>query len=134
MFVLTRNIKIIALLLSFFVMQNCFAIETFTDPNKTIVIKADKPEFVIELTANPTTGYTWLLKSYDNSLILPIKHHYVANKANKLAGAGGKERWLFEVKSKGFSVPHVTKIILIYARPWNLQDNPIAKTFTIVTM
>lgn len=102
-----------------------------TDPQKPIVVKASDPNFVITLSSNPTTGYSWSLKSYDNDLIKPISRKYYPPQT-KLLGAGGYEKWFFAVKPAGFIVPQITNVTLIYSRPWELQGAQ-ASNFKVVT-
>jgi inhibitor of cysteine peptidase len=103
----------------------------FTDPQKTIMVKSSSPTFSVILQSNPTTGYSWSLKSYDNVLIRPISKKFYPSKSG-LIGAGGYEKWIFAVKSAGFVVPQTTSITLIYARPWDLQGAQ-ATNFKVVT-
>lgn len=102
-----------------------------TDPQKTIVVKASNPNFVITLSANPTTGYSWSLKSYDSDLIKPVSRKYYPPQT-KLLGAGGYEKWVFAVKPAGFIVPQITNVTLIYSRSWELQGAQ-ASNFKVVT-
>ncbi len=102
-----------------------------TDPQKPIVVKASDPNFVITLSSNPTTGYSWSLKTYDSDLIKPISRKYYPPQT-KLLGAGGYEKWFFAVKPAGFTVPHITNVTLIYSRPWELQSAQ-ASNFKVVT-
>lgn len=103
----------------------------FTDPQKTILVKKSSPSFSVILQSNPTTGYSWSLKSYDNVLVHPISRKFYPSKSG-LVGAGGYEKWVFSVKPAGFVVPQTTSITLIYARPWDLQGAQ-ATNFKVVT-
>lgn len=103
----------------------------FTDPQKPIVVKSSNPSFTIILSSNPTTGYSWSLKTYDNDLIKPISRKYYSLQI-KMLGAGGYEKWVFTVKPAGFAVPQTTNITLIYSRPWELQGAQ-ASNFKVVT-
>jgi len=94
----------------------------FTDPLKSIIVEKSNPVFSIVIQSNPTTGYSWLLKSYDATLISPIGHKFYPPTNKKLMGAPGYEKWTFRVKSSGFVVPQTTSITLIYARSWEMQD------------
>lgn len=104
----------------------------FSDPAKTIMVKKSNPVFNIILQSNPTTGYSWSLKSYDSNLIVPVKHKFYPPENKKLVGAPGYERWTFRVKTEGFTVPQLTSITLIYLRPWEEQGAQ-AVNFKVVT-
>ena len=104
----------------------------FTDSLKTIVVKKSKPVFSIILQSNPTTGYSWSLKNYDVSLILPVSNKFYPPTNKKLIGAPGYEKWTFRVKPSGFTVPQLTNITLIYLRPWDEQSAQVIN-FKVVT-
>lgn len=106
----------------------------FTDPLRPIVVTRAKPVFTIILKSNPTTGYTWLLRSYDANLITPISRRFIPpnNERKFLAGASGYEKWVFRVKPAGFVVPQTTGITLVYIRPWDDQSTQ-ATNFRVVT-
>ena len=105
----------------------------FTDPSKPIVVKQTDPGFSIILQSNPTTGYSWFLKSYDTDLISPISRKFYPSTNKKLVGAPGYEKWNFRVKSSGFAVPQVTNIVLIYARPWEDQGAQATNFKVVIT-
>lgn len=104
----------------------------YTEDKLNIMVTKDQPQFVIRLKANPTTGYSWFLREYDSSLIMPLKHQYEAPNT-KLLGASGYEVWIFSVKPAGFTVPQVTQIHFLYARPWEPDVNNQQLIFKIST-
>lgn len=128
-----RQIKFLLAMFLFVTVTTHAAVKKidFTDPQKPIVVKQSTPNFVITISSNPTTGYIWSLKNYENNLIKPVSHKYYPPPA-KLMGASGYEQWFFTVKPAGFVVPHTTNITLIYARPWELQGAQ-ASNFKVVT-
>lgn len=79
-----------------------------------IVIQIKKGEkFLISLDSNPTTGYSWqLAKPLDEKIIRLVSSKYKAPKT-ELVGVGGRESWTFKALGRG-----KTKIIFVYARPW----------------
>ena len=106
---------------------------TITDPAKTLSVGQEESLFTITLASNPSTGFVWLLESYDSTLLKLVKHDYVApdNKKNRV-GTTGVENWTFTEKSK-IPGPQVTKITLINARPWDINNTTHEKTaFTVV--
>ncbi|MCX5780975.1 MAG: protease inhibitor I42 family protein [Firmicutes bacterium] len=72
--------------------------------------------FIIALSSNPTTGFSWTLKNAgDGQLITPVVNFYLSDAAQNqsLVGQGGKEYWQFKALQAGS-----TDLQLIYARPW----------------
>ncbi len=91
-----------------------------------------QPVFVIQLKSNPTTGFLWFLREYDDHLITPIKHSFLPP-SKKLMGAPGFELWTFRMKSAGFTVPQQTTIRMVYARPWQGSDSSTQLVFRVST-
>ncbi len=102
-----------------------------SDPSKPILVKSGSPVVKIIIASNPTTGYSWFLQNYDDKLITPICHEYIAPMA-KMPGAGGYEEWIFKVNNDAFIVPHLMSISLVYTRPWEMK-NMRTVNFKIVT-
>lgn len=103
-----------------------------TNPQKTILVTKDASAFTITLASNPSTGFVWLLESYDAHLLKVKKHEYVAPAIKNKVGVPGVETWEFAAR-KDVIGPRVTKITLIHARPWEV-DTTVAdeETFTVV--
>lgn len=103
-----------------------------TNPIKPIIVKKSEPKFSIILQSNPTTGYAWVLKSYDDTLITPVKQEFYPASSKKLMAAPGYEKWTFRIKDSGFIVAHITNISLAYMRSWETQDFQTT-TFKVIT-
>jgi inhibitor of cysteine peptidase len=103
----------------------------YTNAQKSIVVKSSQPSFTVTIQSNPTTGFSWFLKSFDPTLIKPIKRTFHPIK-NGLLGSGGYEEWTFYVRALAFTVPQSTSITLMYARPFDL-DSAQLTTFKVVT-
>lgn len=88
----------------------------------TLIVKPNQPEFSIQLQSNPTTGYSWSLKSYDKKLLSLIKHQYI-KPTNHLIGATGYEIWIFKANSLFFSYQKTTSLVFSYERPWEKNMN-----------
>ncbi len=70
-------------------------------------------EFSIFLDSNRTTGYEWrLARPLDERMVHFVRSEYAPPKGG-LAGAGGREEWIFLAKGSG-----KTEILLEYVRPW----------------
>ena len=90
----------------------------FGTTDETITVTPQSLEFSIQLSSNPTTGYSWALDSYDHRFLTLVRHQYIPS-SPQLIGSGGHEIWTFKALSIVFAVPNRTTVIkLIYARPW----------------
>ncbi len=120
------------LLLNFLFPTTVSAAAAASDVNKTIVVGADQSELTIALPSNPSTGFVWLIDSYNSQLLKLSDHEYVAAKEAKVAGAPGIEKWVFTVKSKAIA-PQMTKVVLVHVRPWEAIDSTSeTASFTVV--
>lgn len=127
---------ITALFLSFAVYaeeSSAKKIAVYTEDNRSVSVTSDQPQFIIKLKSNPTTGYSWFLREYDNSLMTPVKHVFEAAKG-KIVGAPGSDIWTFRVKLSGFVVPQQTIIRFVYARPWEGSDQSKQVVFRVTTI
>ncbi len=104
---------------------------TMTDPAKSIIVSPDHPTFTIQQPANPSTGYAWLLKSYNPQFITVTNYTYTSS-GTTMPGAPGTATWQFKVKPEAFTAPQISTISFIYQRPWETQGGNEV-TFTIVT-
>ena len=82
---------------------------------------------VINLKGNATTGYTWILKKYNEELIKFIDVKYETDNS-KLMGAGGAWIAQFQVIKSGTS-----KIEFVYKRPWETEETPLQDYFVTIT-
>lgn len=138
-----KNFKLIIFTLLTFYSCISYATTNNTQTKANILTKAN-PTFTLKLPSNPTTGYSWFIVNYDNSLLTLQKHQYVApnnaNKNNKTRiGQGGYEIWQFKATTAALQVPRIIAIKLIYARPWEIKTNKIpgdieVKTIYVVTI
>lgn len=104
----------------------------YDESKLAITVTSKQPVFVLKLVSNPTTGYVWLLKNYDKSLLVPVKHEYQAPNT-KLIGAPGFDMWTFRVKPDAFTVPQRTSILMTYARPWEADNSGKNLEFVVTT-
>lgn len=138
--IMTQLYKSVLIILAFCGFFTCFNLNAetintanpFTNPNKSIVVAQANPEFTISLAANPTTGYSWHVESYRHHLVSIVSHQFRPS-TTKLVGAGGVETWTFKVQPEAFVAPHVTKIKMLYARPWDINENTKTVDFLVVT-
>ncbi len=105
-----------------FTFSSCQGPFTMENNGQTIELQIDSP-FEIELSANPSTGYNWVVASFDNTVIQQIgePQHKVENP--EAVGSGGMVTFEFKAIAAG-----ETKLILEYRRIWEKDEEP-AKTF-----
>lgn len=106
----------------------------YTEDKPGIIVSQNQPQFIIKLKANPTTGYSWFLRDYDDRVIQPIKQQYAAPKTD-MVGAPGYDVWTFKVKANAFTVPQQTVVRFVYSRPWEglAQEQAKEMVFRIST-
>lgn len=90
------------------------------DPT-TVIVDHNQSGFTVRLKANPTTGYSWFLQQYDNTLVTVQDHQYQAP-TSQLVGAGGVDVWHFKLTPQAQLGPVTTQIHFVYARPWEIQQ------------
>lgn len=117
-----------------------------TTPNQsTNIISAANPQFTLQLPSNPTTGYSWFLLDYNHNLLQLTQHKYspqpiaTTNNTPKtthkmLVGAGGYEIWNFHATEMALKAPQITKIKLIYIRPWEIKLTHIPQNLKVKTI
>ena len=101
---------------------------TGTTDTKSMNVDAKQAQFQVTLPSNPTTGYQWTVKEYDKSLLQLVGSQYSAGQT-KLIGAGGNMVFTFKLASEQ-ALPLNTKIVFIYARPWESGKGAL-KTVTV---
>jgi len=71
-------------------------------------------EFTVNAVENPSTGYTWLLESYDTSYLELVNDQYVPPSGNPPPpGTPGERHFTFKALKAG-----QTQIVMVYKRPW----------------
>lgn len=103
----------------------------FNSPKDKIIVSQQNPTFTITLQSNPTTGFSWKLKSYDKNLVTFLNHKFVAPQDKKLVGAPGYEVWTFKANKANDRVNQVGHVSMEYARPWT-KEGAITQSFIIV--
>src|SRR5579885_3392241 len=88
-----------------------FAHQIVNDVSKPISVSQADPVIVIQLPANQTTGYQWVLANYDTKKIKWLSYRYITPHT-QLIGAGGKAEFTFKIKPNAFIVPE--KLTLIF--------------------
>lgn len=94
----------------------------------SIHVNAKNPQFVVTLPANPSTGYSWTITSYDTKLLKVTGSKYVGPKVRRI-GAGGQMQFTFTL-NKGMSYPKTMQLAFTYSRTWDPKTATL-KTVTI---
>ena len=87
------------------------------DASQSYQVTASENTFVVTLQSNPTTGYQWAIKKYDQSFLKLTSAEYLAPTNRHLMGAPGQMVFHFAIK-KGVVRPKTTAIGFVYQRPW----------------
>jgi inhibitor of cysteine peptidase len=98
------------------------ALSALAHANDPLSVNVNKKEssFVINLPANPTTGYQWSVATFDKDL-LTLSSGMYQKPDTQLIGAGGHMLYTFTLNA-GKIYPKNTKIVFKYARPWEKKD------------
>lgn len=86
------------------------------------------PSFIVDLPANPTTGFQWSVVQYDKKLLILSANHYQATNTS-LIGGGGEMHFIFSLQT-GKKFPESTEIKFKYSRYWE-PASAIMKKVTI---
>jgi inhibitor of cysteine peptidase len=105
---------------------------TFSNPATTIYVRPNAPEFKLRLESNPSTGYSWFLRKCDVNLVNVVRHKFYPSQS-QVAGAPGYEEWVFKATPMILSAPHITHVVMVYARPSEAAHSHEHKKFTIIS-
>jgi len=93
---------------------------------KTLFISKDFQLFSVVLEGNPTTGYSWEVKDFDQNLLKLLGEPiYTTQSTTNVVGAGGKFTFSFLTQGKAGEAT----LDFIYLRPW--ESVPPLKEFTL---
>ncbi len=95
------------------------------DNGRTVPMKVHD-RLVIELEANPSTGFSWEPVQVDAAVLKQVgETEFQSASSTPLAGQGGTQILRFEVTGPGS-----TSLELVYHRPWESGVPPL-QTFTL---
>ena len=94
--------------------------------SETVSVQKGQKEVVIKIPGNPTTGYQWQIKHYDEALFEVSASGYLPPN-NKRIGAGGTYQFIFTILKP---LSQKTKITFEYKRPWE-KDAGSTKTYLV---
>ena len=83
-----------------------------------------RQEFVVELEANPSTGFAWQVSKSDPDHVRLLREETLPADRNRL-GAPGRQMFFFQAMAIGRA-----PLKLEYRRPWEKDAEP-AKTFSV---
>lgn len=104
------------------------AVPEYSNPQIPIMVRIDQ-QFIISLESNATTGYKWQMTTPAYTGILRLVNSRFAPPDTNLAGAPGRQKWLFQATGPGRTV-----IRLEYVRPWEKNTAPAKKAVFNVTV
>jgi len=87
------------------------------DSERKIVLSIGRT-FEIDLPSNPTTGYSWLLKIANPSIISDESYSYESDSSGRV-GVSGKATWTLKARKQG-----ETSLTFSYQRPWEENTQP----------
>ena len=96
---------------------------TQADDGRTISLETGDTLHIV-LEGNPTTGYTWEIKSMDATHLRSTGQTYTA--FSNRCGSNGLFTFTFSLASPG-----QTELQMVYERPWEKETQPI-RTFHII--
>lgn len=99
---------------------------TDADDGRTVTVTKGQ-NILVKLSANPTTGYSWVVASTNRTFGYPASDRFVAAPAGAV-GAGGIQRFMWKTSS-ALDMVGTHSVRLEYKRPWENNIAP-AKTFT----
>ena len=80
---------------------------------------------VVELTGNPTTGYTWVCSLTPEGIVKEISNEYIPDPTEPgVTGSGGKFVFTFQAIKEGEA-----ELLFSYLRPWE-ENVPALRTET----
>ncbi len=94
----------------------CIGTPSFALDTLTMDVANTTPQIVIQLPANPTTGYQWTVTNYDKTILRLAKSRYVASQAKRI-GVGGSMIFIFTPINTQ-TLPDKTQLLFTYARSW----------------
>lgn len=105
----------------------------YSDESKAIMVDESRPDFMIKLPSNPTTGFSWFLVDDFNPNLFEVtaSEYEPALKNEGVVGAGGYRTFQVHLVSTAFQVPTSAKLHFLYAKSWEVDGN--IKEFTIRT-
>jgi len=97
-----------------------------SEDQQNIEIKTGQ-EFTINLTSNPSTGYSWSVDdTYNKNIMSKISNEFIPSNS-EMIGAPGKELWVFRGTNKGN-----TKLNFVYSRQReNITSQINSKSFNV---
>jgi predicted secreted protein len=117
--------RVALLLLAALLLAGCAHIYTIgpADSGKTIQLQQGD-SLVLQLSANPTTGYHWVIEQNDSTRLPLQSSDYSADNPGTIGG-GGTTSFTFKAMQPG-----TVSLALQYQGP-QTQNPPIANTFTL---
>ena len=122
---MSRGLKVTLLFFTLFLMLSGCKPTTYRreDEGRKLSMHPGQ-SFLVVLDGNPTTGYTWELKSLNESVV-KLEGMPEYSSGGSQAGAGGSYVFRFRTVAAG-----ETDLVLVYHRPWEEGVEPL-ETFRL---
>lgn len=98
-----------------------YSCAVFASAIMEVNVDHDAKAFSIKLPANPTTGFRWVIDSYDDKHFQKTAEKYLATSPRRI-GSGGQMCFTFERK-KSLQSLHETTLVFKYQRAW--EEKPV---------
>ena len=99
---------------------------TDADDGKTVTVTKGQ-NILVKLSANPSTGYQWVVAATNRTFGYPASDRFVATSGGAV-GSGGIQRFMWKTSS-ALDILGTHSVRLEYKRPWENNVAP-AKTFS----
>jgi inhibitor of cysteine peptidase len=107
----------------FYLLLSVCSMLAFASDDLEIVVDATASSFSVPLPANPTTGFRWVVETYNKQYFNSPTEQYNASTPKRI-GSGGQTVFTFE-KKMSIEYPEKTKITFNYQRPWEPKQKHI---------
>ncbi|NQU34929.1 MAG: protease inhibitor I42 family protein [Bacteroidetes bacterium] len=122
--------QLTVLLLSGVIVSSCVGPFTIENSGSSVNLGNDDP-FEIELSGNPSTGYTWQVVSFDSTVIKQVGDPVYKASSDRI-GSAGMYTFKFQTIADG-----QTNLLLVYKRKWEehtLHDKTFEMKIVVGTM
>jgi inhibitor of cysteine peptidase len=127
-----KSLLLLALMMTALATGATAGLPILTEQNegREVILKQEKA-FVVQLPANPTTGFSWSVTVAPSDLLVQEKppQYLPSDHARKLVGSGGFQKWHFRFVKSGHA-----KLSFAYGRPWEKDVPPVRLLELKVTM
>jgi inhibitor of cysteine peptidase len=107
----------------FYFLLSFFPMLAFASDDLELVVDSTASSFSVSLPTNPTTGFRWVIETYNKQQFNPPTEQYNPSTLKRI-GSGGQAVFTFEKKINS-KYPKKTEMIFNYQRSWDLKQKHI---------